>query len=80
MKKILLSILLGFSLVGCSSIIKPPHIKVLPPIQQITVELDKGCICGVDAQNTFQLIRQLRKSELYYIEQLTKYNEEFTDQ
>ncbi len=79
MVKFFCSVPILFLLSGCHNQIKPPSIKVLAKVEQVAVEVDKGCVCGSDAQNTFRLIQQLRQSESYYIEQITNYNEQFTD-
>jgi len=68
---LLLTIPLLFS-ACCYDPVLPPKIAILKPVGTITVK--EGIISGEDINRVIQL----RKSESYYIEQLTKYNEEFT--
>jgi len=51
----------------------PPRIIVLKPVDPIVVT--DGVISGDEIKK----VQMLRKSEQYYIEQVTKYNEEFAN-
>ena len=78
MYKILLTALLSFSIYGCSEPVKPPKIKTLKRVSDIEISVKNTCVCGDDLKLLINHDRQLRKSETYYIEQLTIYNEKFT--
>lgn len=56
----------------CVDPVIPPKIVVLKPVPAIQVV--EGNISGDEIKKVIQL----RKSEQYYIEQVSKYNEEFT--
>ena len=77
MFKTLLLVLLPFSLVGCHNNVKPPKIKVIAEVESATVELTESGLSFPDAQIVLKLVRQLRKSESYYIKTITQYNSEF---
>ena len=75
-----------FSLAACTRTVtvpvyveaQCPKIEVLKKVDKLEVEMDHEG--RITAKSTYDLIRgagQLRRSESYYIEQITKYNKEF---
>ena len=72
MLKILILAIILFSLTGCCDKVYSPRIEVLKKVEPITVSDDT--IVGSDINK----VKLLRQSEEYYIEQINKYNEEFT--
>lgn len=55
-----------------------PAITVLNPVAKIEGNVTNGCVCGNQLKELFNGAKQLRKSEKYYIEQIEKYNSNFT--
>jgi len=89
LKKLLLSFTLFSVLVfsGCTKIVKEyvyieatcPQIKVLKPVPRIDGRI--GPDYSVEGEQLTKLLQgasQLRKTETYYIQEITKYNKEFT--
>lgn len=72
MRSLLLLIPILFS-ACCVDPVIPPKIVMLKPVPDITVT--GGAITGDEIKK----VQMLRKSERYYIEQVTKYNEEFAN-
>jgi len=75
-----------FNLSGCTTVVKKyvyveskcPHIEVLKRVDDIPVEVDaNGSITKESVDNLIIGAKQLRKSESYYIRQLTEYNKRF---
>ena len=60
--------------------VKPPKIQVVPRAQGIDINVSQHCMCNDDVDEVFALVKQLRKSEEYYIEAITTYNESFTEE
>ena len=86
--KTIISMLLiaSFIFSGCSTVVTEyvyvegtcPRIEVLEPVGKIKVIVGpNGEITKESAGNLVNGARQLRKSEAYYIEQVTNYNEKF---
>ena len=80
-------LILSFTFSGCGDkqppVITPnicPKIEILTKVEPISVMVDSnGSV--VSESNTGNLINgasQLRKSETYYIKEITRYNEKFT--
>ena len=72
---------------GCTKIVEVPvfitstcpKIEVLKPVAQIEVVTDgNGTITNTSVHNLINGAQQLRKSENYYIEQVSTYNSKFT--
>ena len=91
MKKITISILLTLSFIfsGCSSWCEVevpvymeatcPKIEVLKIVAPVEITVDSnGSISKKSIPGMLKGLKQLRKSETYYYEQVTKYNKEFT--
>lgn len=90
MKKVILSIILLIGFIfntGCSKYIEVPiyiestcpKIEVLKIIPRIDVTVSEdGAIRDTSMYNLINGAKQLRKTEAYYYEQVTKYNKEFT--
>jgi len=86
MLKMLLALSITFSLLltGCTTKEyvfldnKCPKIEVLAPVGNISGRVDDdGSIRGQQLMDLLNGASQLRKSENYYIEEVTKYNEIF---
>ncbi len=55
-----------------------PAIQVLNPVPKISGKVsEEGCICNKELDLLINGARQLRQSEMYYHEQVSKYNNEF---
>ena len=57
---------------------KCPKIEVLQRVDDINGSFVGECLCGDQLYDLMIGTSQLRKSETYYIDEITKYNEEFT--
>lgn len=85
MIKVLLAALLLLGLSGCTIkeyvFIEPscPSIAVLSKVPPIDGAIVDGCVCGDQLNDLLNNTGKLRQSETYYLEQVTKYNKEFTD-
>ena len=63
------------------------YIEAIPNGSRMCVRLfkdansteDNGAICGRDAHTLFNWMKKIRRSETYYIEQITEYNKTFVD-
>lgn len=60
---------------------KCPRIEVLKSVDLIAITVDSNgsIVSQGNVDNLLKGASQLRKSEVYYEEQLTKYNKEFVD-
>jgi len=80
---LLLVVLLG---TGCTRTVEKlvyvkascPKIQVLKPVGKIDGNITNGCVCDTQLKELLMGTSQLRKSENYYIEQVGKYNNNFT--
>ena len=84
--RILLILSIAFSTLGCTTTryvyIEPtcPKIEVLETVPKIQGRVGPdGCLRGDQLKELFKGAKMLRKSENYYREQITKYNQEFVD-
>ena len=81
---IVFSILL---ITGCTTIVDRyvyvdvpcPKIKVLQVVPVIDGNVTNGCVCDNQLTDLLRGTSDLRKSESYYIDELTTYNKEFTE-
>lgn len=77
-----LTVIISFSGCFCEPEIvylKPQYPSLEVPIKRssIDVNVTNGCICGTSKDNVFNLVTQLRSTENYCIEQMTKVNSDF---
>jgi len=74
-------------LTGCTHTVKEvvfveascPHIEVISAVPAIDGNITEGCVCGDQLTELLQGTVDLRRSEGYYIKQVSKYNKEFTN-
>ncbi len=70
-----------FMFIGCSDKVTPvcPKLETVRVVKPIKFEVREGnCVCGDDLYNIFGGALELRKSESFYLDEVTSYNEEFT--
>lgn len=78
MVKLFYSVLAITFFAGCSQQVQCPKIETLKQVDQLEINKKNTCVCGNDLKLLLNHDRQLRKSEVYYKNEITKYNEEFT--